>query len=136
MSHAQFTVTVQPAYLPDHSDPQKKVYAFSYTITIQNTGEVAAQLIARHWIIEHADGDTEEVHGLGVVGHQPMLKPGEAFEYTSWTRLRTPKGAMQGHFDCMTEEAQPFQALVPRFDMDVAHSPVAEADPAQGRVLH
>jgi Zn-dependent membrane protease YugP len=74
MSHAQFTVTVQPAYLPDHSDPQKKVYAFSYTITIQNTGEVAAQLIARHWIIEHADGDTEEVHGLGVVGH-PM--PGD-----------------------------------------------------------
>ena len=114
---------------------RRRRYAFSYTITIQNTGEVAAQLIARHWIIEHADGDTEEVHGLGVVGHQPMLKPGK--------RSNTPAGRgcarqrrHKGHFDCMTEEAQPFQALVPRFDMDVAHSPVAEADPAQGRVLH
>ena len=82
MSHAQFTVTVQPAYLPDHSDPQKKVYAFSYTITIQNTGEVAAQLIARHWIIEHADGDTGDDEGDAAVGAGHQWPPNRAMVMT------------------------------------------------------
>jgi ApaG protein len=76
----QFTCRVEPQALPDESDPQASVFAFAYTITIQNTGQVAAQLISRHWLITDANGHTEEVKGLGVVGHQPLLQPGEAFE--------------------------------------------------------
>ena len=93
MSKAQFTCAVVPQYLEDQSNPVRHEYAFAYTVTIVNSGDVPAQLIGRHWIITDATGRTEEVRGLGVVGHQPLLKPGERFEYTSWTRLATPRGA-------------------------------------------
>jgi ApaG protein len=91
------------------------VYAFAYTVTIVNSGDIAAQLVARRWIVSDANGHTEEVRGLAVVGHQPLLKPGEKFEYTSWTRIATPQGTMRGTYLCMTEQAQPFDAVVPEF---------------------
>ncbi|CAH0350702.1 Co2+/Mg2+ efflux protein ApaG [Aquabacterium sp. CECT 9606] len=117
MSHPQFTCAVVPQFLEEQSNPAQQEYAFSYTVTIVNSGDVAAQLIGRHWVITDATGHVEEVRGLGVVGHQPMLKPGEKFEYTSWTRLSTPHGLMQGTFFCMTDEAQPFDAPIEPFSL-------------------
>src|SRR6218665_3936897 len=115
MNQAEFTCSVHPSYLEEQSDPSTHEYAFAYTVTIVNSGTVSAQLIARHWVITDAMGQTEEVRGLGVVGNQPLLKPGERFEYTSWTRLHTPHGTMQGTFFCMTEDAHLFEAPVPVF---------------------
>ncbi|MBP8138722.1 MAG: Co2+/Mg2+ efflux protein ApaG, partial [Alicycliphilus sp.] len=88
----QFHVEVQPEYLPEQSEPAQGRYGFAYTITVLNTGQVAAQLVSRHWIIADGRGHTEEVKGLGVVGQQPLLQPGEAFQYTSGCQLRTPSG--------------------------------------------
>ena len=85
------------------------------TITVRNTGDVTAQLVARRWLVSDALGNVEEVRGLAVVGHQPVLKPGESFEYTSWTRLPTPQGSMEGTFFCMTEDAHSFETPVPTF---------------------
>ena len=81
-----------------------------------------AQLIGRHWTITHGNGDTEEVRGLGVVGQQPLLKPGEQFEYTSWTRISTPRGSMHGRYFCMTEDAEAFEAAVPAFPLAIAQA--------------
>jgi ApaG protein len=102
-------------YLPEQSQPSAGVYAFAYTVNIRNSGDVAAQLVARQWLVTDADGRTEEVRGLAVVGKQPLLKPGEQFEYTSWTRIRTPQGSMRGTYFCMTEDAHAFDAPVPEF---------------------
>jgi ApaG protein len=115
MAHPEFTSTVKVQYLPDQSQPPEGPFAFAYTVTIRNTGDIAAQLIARHWVITNADGRVEEVRGLAVVGHQPLLKPGEEFEYTSWTRIDTPQGTMQGTFFGMTEDAHAFHSPVPMF---------------------
>jgi ApaG protein len=115
MPHPEFTNTVAVRHLPEQSDPASGVYAFAYTVTIRNTGDVTAQLVARHWIIADANGHTEQVRGLAVVGHQPVLKPGESFEYTSWTRLATPTGTMRGTYFCMTEDAHAFESPVPEF---------------------
>ena len=115
MAHPQFTCNVKVAYLEEQSQPSSDVYAFAYTIEIVNSGDVTSQLVARHWLITDARGHTEEVRGLAVVGHQPLLKPGESFEYTSWTRIATPQGTMRGTFICMTEDARPFDAPVPEF---------------------
>lgn len=98
MPKYQFAVEVLPEYLPEESEPEREVFAFAYTITITNTGDAPGQLISRHWIISDARGHTEEVKGLGVVGQQPLLKPGEAFQYTSGCRLRTASGTMHGTF--------------------------------------
>ncbi len=115
MSRPEFTVTVQVQFLPEQSQVPSGPFAYAYTITIVNSGDVTAQLIARHWIITDANGDTEEVRGLAVVGHQPLLKPGERFEYTSWTRVGTPSGTMRGTFFCITEDAHWFETPVPEF---------------------
>lgn len=115
MTQPEFTCTVRVQYLPDQSSPPDGPFAFSYTVTIRNTGHVTAQLVARQWLVCDAGGRTEEVRGLAVVGHQPLLKPGEQFEYTSWTRIDTPQGTMQGTFFCMTEDARRFDAPVPLF---------------------
>ena len=120
MSRPEFTSTVVVRHLPEQSDPQSGQHAFAYTITIRNSGDITAQLIARHWIITDANGHTEEVRGLAVVGHQPLLKPGETFEYTSWTRLATPHGTMRGTFFCMTEDAHPFDAPIAEFGLTLA----------------
>ena len=118
MPKYQFRVEVQPQYLPEQSAPEQGIYGFSYTITITNTGEVAAQLISRHWIITDATNHVEEVKGLGVVGHQPLLKPGEAFEYTSGCRLRTPSGTMHGSYFCVAEDGERFEVQIPAFVLD------------------
>ena len=120
MSRPELTSTVVVRHLPEQSDPHTGQHAFAYTVTIRNSGDITAQLIARHWVIKDSNGHTDEVRGLAVVGHQPLLKPGETFEYTSGTRLATPHGTMRGTFYCMTEEAQPFEAIVPEFGLIVA----------------
>ena len=120
MPHPQLTSTVVVRHLPEQSDTQTGQHAFAYTITIRNSGDITAQLIARHWIITDANGHTDEVRGLAVVGHQPLLKPGESFEYTSFVRLDTPHGTMRGTFFCMTEDAQPFDAPVHEFGLTLA----------------
>lgn len=118
----EIAVSAVTQYLADQSDEAASRYVFAYTITIRNTGDVTAQLIARHWIITDAEGRTEEVRGLAVVGHQPVLKPGESFEYTSWTRIQAPHGTMRGTFFCMTEDAHPFDSPVPEFGLTTASS--------------
>ena len=111
----EFTCEVKVQYLADKSEPPDGPFAFAYTVTILNSGGITAQLVARHWVITDATGHVEEVRGLAVVGHQPLLKPGEAFEYTSWTQVATPQATMRGTFFCMTEDAHPFDAPVPEF---------------------
>src|SRR3954465_12950081 len=126
MAKYQFRVEVEPQFLPEQSAPAQSVFSFAYTITITNVGEVPAQLISRHWMIANAAGEVEEVKGLGVVGPQPLLKPGEAFQYTSGCRLRTPSGSMQGSYFCVAEDGERFDVPIPPFDL---------ADPS-ARVLH
>ena len=126
MPKYRFSVEVEPQFLPEQSAPAQDLYSFAYTITITNTGEVPAQLISRHWIIANAAGETEEVKGLGVVGHQPLLKPGESFQYTSGCRLRTSSGTMQGSYFCVAEDGE-------RFDVEIAPFVL---DDGSSRVLH
>ncbi len=109
--------TVLPQYLADQSNAAQGVYAFAYAVTIRNTGEVAAQVVSRHWVITDANDKIEEVKGLGVVGHQPLLKPGEQFEYTSWTRLATATGSMRGSYFCVAEDGERFDAPIPEFKL-------------------
>ena len=122
MAHPEFTTSVAVRHLPEQSDRDAGRFAFAYTVTVRNSGDVIGQLIARHWIISDANGHVEEVRGLAVVGHQPVLKPGESFEYTSWTRLGTPHGTMRGTFFCMTEDAHPFDAAIGEFGLSLASS--------------
>lgn len=117
MAKPEFSSSVRVQYLPDRSNPPEGPFAFAYTVTIRNTGDCTAQLVARQWLVTDAHGRTEEVRGLAVVGHQPLLKPGEAFEYTSWTQLATPHGSMRGTFYCMTDDARAFEAEVPAFEL-------------------
>ncbi|WP_290871662.1 Co2+/Mg2+ efflux protein ApaG [Aquabacterium sp.] len=117
MSQAELSCTVVPQYLEDQSNPARNEYAFAYTVSIVNTGAITAQVVARQWLITDATGRTQEVRGLALVGHQPVLKPGEKFEYTSWTSLDTPHGLMQGTFFCMTEDAHHFEAPIEPFTL-------------------
>jgi len=123
MSKYEFTVDVVPLYLPEQSAPEEAQYVFAYTITIVNTGDVTAQLISRTWNVNDANGLTEKVKGLGVIGQQPLLKPGQAFEYTSGTRLRTPTGTMHGSFFCVAEDGEKFDADIPMFVLDALSEP-------------
>jgi ApaG protein len=134
MSRPEFTCRVVPQYLPEESAPELGQYAFAYTVTIVNSGDVTAQLVGRHWLIRDEAGVTQEVRGLAVVGHQPVLKPGERFEYSSWTRIATAKGSMQGSFFCVTENVQSFEAPVAPFDLDAGDA-VLRGEEAP-RVLH
>ena len=118
MSKYAFNVEVQPSYLPEQSEPDQGVYSFAYTIQITNAGEIPAQLISRHWLIEDAAGGTEEVKGLGVVGHQPLLQPGESFRYTSGCRLRTANGMMHGSYFCVAEDGERFDVPIAPFLLD------------------
>jgi ApaG protein len=108
-------IGVATQYLPDQSEPASGRFVFAYTITITNTGSVSAQLISRHWVITDADGKIQEVRGLGVVGHQPLLKPGEHFEYTSGSALATPVGTMKGSYQMVAEDGTQFDAPIPEF---------------------
>ncbi len=118
MAKYQFQVEVLPRYLPEQSAPAQGHYVFAYTITISNTGKVAAQLISRSWNVNDSSGHTEKVRGLGVVGQQPLLQPGEKFEYTSGTRLRTPTGTMHGSYFCVAEDGERFDTDIPMFVLD------------------
>lgn len=118
MAKYRIAVEVEPRYLPEQSDPLQNLYGFAYTVTITNAGEVAAQVIARHWFISDADGQVEQVKGLGVVGHQPLLQPGESFRYTSGCRLRTASGTMHGSYFCVAEDGERFEAEIPLFVLD------------------
>lgn len=120
----EITVTAETQYLADQSDPQDGRYVFAYHITLRNTGTIAAQLISRHWIIKDAEAHLQEVRGLGVVGHQPLLKPDESFEYTSGCVLTTPVGTMRGSYQMAAEDGTQFEA------------PIAEFTLAMPRVLH
>jgi ApaG protein len=137
MPQYQFTVETQPQYLPDQSDPAQDIYSFAYTITITNTGDIPAQLIARQWLINDARGHTEEVKGLGVVGHQPLLKAGESFQYTSGCRLRTASGTMHGRYFCVAEDAHFFEVPIPLFVLEADAAEPGNGSPAPAkRVLH
>ena len=111
----EIRVEVATQYLPDQSEPEQSRYTFAYTITIANVGTVASQLISRHWIITDADNQVQEVRGLGVVGHQPLLQPGQAFEYTSGCVLETPVGSMRGSYQFTAEDGMQFEASIPEF---------------------
>ena len=124
MPNPQFTISVAVQPVPEQTDADKGVHAFAYTINIRNSGDITAQLIARHWTISDASGHADEVRGLAVVGHQPVLQPGQEFEYTSWAQLRTPQGTMKGSFLCVTELGEVFHTAVPEFllaDTSVLH---------------
>ena len=108
-------VQVETAYVSEHSEPDEARFVFAYTITLVNRGSVTAQLISRHWFITDADNRTEEVEGEGVVGEQPVLKPGEGFRYTSGAVIETPVGTMHGTYQMVAEDGRAFDATIPRF---------------------
>lgn len=114
-------VNVKTTYIPEQSDPDADRYVFAYTITIHNEGTVAAKLLTRHWIINDANGNTQEVHGEGVVGEQPYLNPGESFQYTSGTVIETPVGSMEGTYQMLAEDGTPFDAKIPAFTLSLPH---------------
>lgn len=111
----EIEIEVATQYLPEQSNPDEERYFFAYSITVTNTGTEAAQLISRHWVITDAAGKVEEVRGLGVVGHQPFLKPGESFEYSSGCPLATPVGTMRGSYQMVAEDGTRFEAPVSEF---------------------
>jgi ApaG protein len=111
----EIQITVRTEFLPEQSAAAEGRHAFAYTINIANTGSMPAQLISRHWIITDANGRVEEVRGLGVVGDQPFLRPGEAYEYTSGCVLVTPVGTMKGSYQMMAEDGTSFEAPIPEF---------------------
>ena len=115
----EITVVPKATLLADQSDPGKSQFVFSYTITITNTGDVAAQLVSRHWIITDAEHKVQEVKGLGVVGQQPLLKPGESFEYTSGVSIATAVGTMRGSYQMRAEDGRTFDAPIPPFTLSV-----------------
>lgn len=115
MAQAKFTCSVVVQVLPEQTEAEQGQYAFSYTISIENTGDVTAQLVARHWHISDAAGHVQEVSGLAVVGHQPLLAPGQKFQYSSWAQIATPQGSMRGRFLCVTEDAEVFYTEIPEF---------------------
>lgn len=115
MKTYDLTVTVVSRYVPEQSDPAQQRYVFAYTVRITNTGTQPAQVISRHWVIADGMQRTEEVRGLGVVGQQPLLPPGETFEYTSGCPLSTPVGTMRGAYHCVGENGVPFEVEIPEF---------------------
>jgi ApaG protein len=111
----QITVTARSAFVPEQSDEAQQRFVFAYTITITNTGTVAARLISRHWVITDSDSHVQEVRGLGVVGEQPLLQPSESFEYTSGAAIATPVGTMRGTYRMSAEDGTEFDAPIPEF---------------------
>jgi ApaG protein len=113
------TVTAHAMFVPEQSDEDEGRYVFAYTITITNTGEVAARLISRHWLITDSDNRVQEVRGMGVVGEQPFLKPTERFEYTSGAAIATPVGTMRGTYRMVAEDGTAFDAIIPEFTLSM-----------------
>lgn len=119
-----FSVSVQTSYLPDQSNVEESKFAFAYTVTITNVGNVAAQLISRHWVITDSHNHVQEVKGLGVAGAQPLLNPNQQFEYTSGTVLATQEGEMRGSYFMVAVDGTPFETIIEPFSL------------SQPRVLH
>ena len=115
----EFSVSPKVTFLADQSDPDKKHFVFAYTITVTNTGSVAAQLVSRHWIITDAEHRVQEVKGQGVVGQQPVLKPGESFEYTSGTSIPTAVGTMRGSYRMVAEDGLAFDVPIAPFTLSI-----------------
>ena len=115
----QILVEVQPEYLAMQSEPNKKKYVFSYTITLTNIGLIPATLLSRRWIITDSNGRIEAVEGTGVVGKTPYLKSGESFSYTSGVLLDTSVGVMSGLYNMRSEEGDFFDAIIPRFTLSI-----------------
>lgn len=121
MNPADYAIDVDVAsrFLDERSEPQDGRYVFAYTIRIRNRGQLPARLLSRHWLITDANGKTEEVHGEGVVGEQPWLRPGEKFEYTSGAVLETEHGVMQGSYDMLADDGTRFAAPIAPFTLSV-----------------
>lgn len=115
-------IDVETDYIPEQSEPEANRYVFAYTITIRNDGNVAARLMTRHWVINHANGKVEEVRGEGVVGEQPYLRPGEGFRYTSGTVLETPYGDMNGSYQMLADDGVAFDATIPAFSLTLPNT--------------
>jgi ApaG protein len=115
----EVSVAPQAQYLADQSDEPAGRFVFAYTITLRNTGTVPAQLISRHWIITDANSQVQEVRGLGVVGEQPLLAPGESFKYTSGAAIATPVGTMRGTYQMVAEDGTRFDAPIPEFTLSI-----------------
>ena len=115
----EIQVGTQVEYIPEQSSEEQDRYVFAYTITITNTGSIPAQLISRHWIITDASNSVQEVRGLGVVGEQPLLKPGESFEYTSGSAINTPVGIMKGSYQMVAEDGTKFDATIAEFTLSM-----------------
>ena len=113
------TVVPKAVFVEDQSDPSKNQYVFAYTINIVNTGTLPVQLVSRHWLITDANGKVVEVKGLGVIGQQPWIKPGESFEYTSGTNIETAVGTMRGTYSMLAEDGQAFEAVIAPFTLSV-----------------
>ncbi|MDH5472402.1 MAG: Co2+/Mg2+ efflux protein ApaG [Gammaproteobacteria bacterium] len=111
----KINIEVIPTYIEDQSNPASSDYVFSYTVTIINDGAIPAKLLTRHWIIRNAHGEIQEVKGDGVVGEQPYLKPGEGFQYTSGTLMKTPTGSMSGSYQMLADDGRQFDAAIPEF---------------------
>ena len=115
----EVTVSSQTQYVAEQSDEESGRFVFAYTMTIRNMGSLSAQLVSRHWIITDGRNQVQEVKGLGVVGAQPLLKPGESFEYTSGTAIATPVGTMKGSYQMVAEDGTHFDAQIPEFTLSV-----------------
>ena len=121
-SKYRIDVLPRPQFLAEQSDPAENRYLFAYTITITNHGEIPAQLVSRHWIITDGNNEIQEVRGLGVVGQQPLLQPGESYEYTSGSALTTPIGTMKGSYQMVAEDGTHFTAEIPEFVLAAPHA--------------
>ena len=121
MSSHDHRIDIQAAsrFLADQSDPADERYVFAYTIRVQNLGQQAAQLISRHWVITDGNGKVEEVRGDGVVGKQPVLEPGQSFEYSSGAVIETAVGSMRGSYQMQAEDCTSFEATIPTFTLSV-----------------
>jgi ApaG protein len=117
-------VTVKPFYLYDHSSPTENHYVWAYQVRIENQGQDTVQLRRRHWRITDATGVMKEVRGPGVVGEEPVLEPGESFEYTSGTPLATPSGIMVGSYEMETRTGESFEVAIPAFSLDSPHQAI------------
>ena len=117
----RYEITVAPkvTFLAEQSDPDKNHFVFAYTITVTNTGDVTAQLVSRHWIITDAEHRVQEVKGQGVVGKQPVLRPGESFEYTSGASIPTAVGTMRGSYHMVAEDGLAFDVPIPAFTLSI-----------------
>ncbi|MFU8895288.1 MAG: Co2+/Mg2+ efflux protein ApaG [Gammaproteobacteria bacterium] len=117
MAQPPIRIEVETTYLDQQSNPDQGRYAFAYSITIRNEGEIPARLLSRHWIITDANGGIQEVRGAGVVGEQPLIRPGEGFRYTSGAVIPTPVGSMRGAYQMVDEAGQHFEAPIAAFTL-------------------